>query len=300
VAGADPALVIRLDADYCAGLLPRRDPDGHKSSFGVVVAVVGSLDYAGAAYMTALAAVRGGAGLVTIAVPKSLRAVFAGRLPEAILLGLPEGADGTVDAPASVRAIAQREPDALVIGPGLREAADYAALIEQLLADSSAPAVVDAGAIGMLAAIDRWWTRTRTRCVLTPHAGEFGRLTGTPVGRQDDERAERCAAAAAEFGQVVVLKGARTVICAPDGRLAVSPFANAALATAGAGDVLCGLIGALLAQGAEPFEAACLGVYLHGRAGERLSVRFGDAGLAASDLPLEIALARHELVSGGV
>jgi NAD(P)H-hydrate epimerase len=133
------------------------------------------------------------------------------------------------------------------------------------------------------------------KCVLTPHPGEFERLTGSPVSTSDQERRERCQAAARRFGQVVVLKGAHTVIAAPDERVAVASFEVAALATAGTGDVLAGLIGALLAQGVQPFEAACLGVYLHGRAGERLSWRLGDAGLVASDLPFEVALARHEL-----
>ncbi len=107
--------------------------------------------------------------------------------------------------------------------------------------------------------------------------------------------ARRCVEAARRFGQVVVLKGARTVVAAPDGRAAVAPFAVAALATAGSGDVLAGLIGALLAQGVAPFEAACLGVYLHGRAGERLSLRLGDAGILASDVAHELPATRHEL-----
>ncbi len=107
------------------------------------------------------------------------------------------------------------------------------------------------------------------------------------------------AAAAQKFGQVVVLKGARTVVAAPDGTAAVAPFANAALATAGSGDVLAGLIGALMAQGAKPFDAACLGVYLHGRAGERLSFRLGNAGVLASDIAHEIPATRHELDAHG-
>jgi ADP-dependent NAD(P)H-hydrate dehydratase / NAD(P)H-hydrate epimerase len=115
------------------------------------------------------------------------------------------------------------------------------------------------------------------------------------VGASDDARAERAREAAERFGQVLVLKGARTVVAGADGRLAVAPFANPALATAGTGDVLAGAVAALLAQGLAPFEAACLGVYLHGMAGERVRERLGDAGLVASDLPLELALARREL-----
>jgi NAD(P)H-hydrate epimerase len=158
--------------------------------------------------------------------------------------------------------------------------------------------VVDGGALNLLSRSGEWWRDAQRECVLTPHPGEFARLMGAPAGESDGERMTSAIAAAQRFGQVVVLKGARTVVAAPDGRSAVAPFANAALATAGSGDVLAGTIGSLLAQGVAAFDAACLGVYLHGRAGERLRQRLGDAGLLASDLPYEIALARHELVAG--
>jgi len=297
VAQAEAGASIDLDAAYCRGLLPRRDPLGHKFSFGTIVCVAGSLDYAGAALMTALAAARGGAGLVTIAVPDSLRPIFAGRLPESILLGLPETAPEIVDPGGALEEIRARRPSALVIGPGLKETEDYRQLIGLLLGHVDTPAVVDAGAINLLAGSGEWWTRSTAPLVLTPHAGEFERLTGRQVGSSDRERADRAGQAARQFGAIVILKGARTVIANPDGRVAVSSFANPALATAGSGDVLAGLIGALIAQGAKPFDAACLGVYLHGRAGERLSFRYGDAGILATELPAEAALARHELAA---
>jgi hydroxyethylthiazole kinase-like uncharacterized protein yjeF len=286
-----------LDAEYAAGLLPRRETVSHKGTFGTLVCVAGSLDYAGAALLTGLAAARAGAGLVTLAVPRSLQPLFAGRVLEATTLGLDElpGDAGEIDPDAASRAIGERSPDALVVGPGLRESEGYRRLIVALLADEGSPVVLDGGALNLLAVAGEWWPAARRECVLTPHPGEFARLTGAAVGATDDERSARCAQAAATFGQVVVLKGARTVICAPDGRVAVASFANAALATAGTGDVLAGTIGALLAQGLAAFEAACLGVWLHGRAAERISERLGDAGLIAPDLPLEIALARHEL-----
>lgn len=284
-----------LDARSVAALLPARDPAGHKFSFGLVIAVAGSLDYAGAAYMTALGAARAGAGMVALAVPEPLRPVFAGRLPEAVVLGLPAAGDD-IDAPAAAVAIAEREPAAIVFGPGLHESAGYGELLRSLLETSTVPIVVDAGGLNMLTHAGDWWSATGAPCVLTPHPGEFARLTGAAAGDTDDERERACGAATERFGQVVVLKGARTVVCAPDGRSAASPFANALLATAGSGDVLAGCIGGLLAQGAAPFEAACAGVWLHGRAGERLSERLADAGALATELPLEMALARAELV----
>lgn len=293
---ASVGYVARLDAEYCSRLVPRRDPGSHKFDFGRVVTVAGSFDYAGAAYLAALGAARAGAGLVAMAVPMSLRPVFAARLPEAVLVALPELADARVDVPGALAAIGGREPDALVIGPGLKETADFSDLVIRLLASDGPPAVADAGALNMLARSgDSWAIGGRAR-VLTPHAGEFARLTGSPVGVDDDERVRRALEASRKLECVLVLKGARTVVAAYDGRVAVAPFANPALATAGSGDVLAGVIGALLAQKVEPFDAACLGVYLHGTAGERLSARLGDAGLLASDLPYEIALARAELV----
>jgi NAD(P)H-hydrate epimerase len=136
-------------------------------------------------------------------------------------------------------------------------------------------------------------------CVLTPHPGEFARLDGGPVGPTDEDRRERARVAAARWGAVVVLKGARTVVAAPDGRVAWASFANPALGTGGTGDVLAGVIASLLGQGVPTWEAACLGVYLQGSAGDRVRERMGDAGLLASDLLVELALARRDLVRRG-
>ena len=133
--------------------------------------------------------------------------------------------------------------------------------------------------------------------MLTPHPGEFARLDGVASPTSDADRCTRAAAAAARWDAVVVLKGARTVVAAPDGRIAMAAFENAALATAGTGDVLAGTIGSLLAQGVEPWQAACLGVHLHGTAGEHVRERLGDAGLLASDLLPELPRVRRHLVN---
>jgi ADP-dependent NAD(P)H-hydrate dehydratase / NAD(P)H-hydrate epimerase len=287
-----------LDAASVKALVPKRDPDGHKGTFGTVVCVCGSLDYAGAALLCGTAAARAGAGVVVLAVPASLQELFAGRVPELVTLGLPEVADGTdIDAQESGHALKARQADALVVGCGLRESEGYRSLVTGLVERDGPPMVLDGGALNLLARSGSWWSGARRQCVLTPHPGEFARLTGAEVGSGDDERVERAVEAANRFGQVVVLKGARTVAANPDGTAVLSPFANAALATAGSGDVLAGTIGALIAQGLRPFDAACLGVYLHGRAGERLSEQYGDAGVLASELPRVIAFARHELVA---
>ena len=290
-------VAIQLDAAYCAPHVPRRDPQGHKGTFGFVLCVAGCLDYAGAALMCGTAAVRGGAGLVALAVPRSIQPIIAGRVPETITIGLPEIAEGRIDAEASRDVIIERRADVLVVGPGLMETDENARLIEGLLASAGRPIVIDAAAVNMLARIPGWHEHpSRNTCVLTPHAGEFARLTGRAVVPQDEERLERAREAARQFGQVVVLKGARTVVAEAD-RVAVAAFANPLLATAGSGDVLAGLIGALIGQGATPFDAACLGVYLHGRVGERLSARYGDAGALATEIADAIPAARRELVA---
>ncbi len=166
--------------------------------------------------------------------------------------------------------------------------------------------LLDAEALRSLATLEGWWEAVRRPAVLTPHAGEFARLRTASgydaeadgqLNADDASRAEVTADAAREWRQVVVLKGARTVIASPDGEVAVAPFENPALASGGTGDVLSGTIGSLLAQGLTPFAAARLGVYLHGLAGDVVRHRLGDAGLLASDLPDEIPLARRRLAA---
>ncbi|MBA3796159.1 MAG: NAD(P)H-hydrate dehydratase [Chloroflexi bacterium] len=286
---------LLLDDRTMAALIPRRDERAHKGSHGTLIIVAGSLDHLGAALLATQAAVRAGAGLVCLALPATLQPLAAGRVPEATTMALPERSAMEVEPQAAAEAIARREADALLVGPGLRPGEGTAALVLALLREKGAPAVLDAEALNVLAATSEWWTAFARRAVLTPHPGEFARLDGSPVASEDAERSARAEAAATRWDQVVVLKGAGTVIAAADGRSARAPFKNPALATAGTGDVLAGTVAALLAQGAEPYDAARLGVYLHGVAAERASERLGDAGLLASDLPLLMARARHDL-----
>jgi len=168
-----------------------------------------------------------------------------------------------------------------------------------------APMVLDAEALRSMATLGEWWSGHLRPCVLTPHPGEFERLragagveagTDGDLGADDEARRTAALAAAAAWGQVVVLKGAKTVIAEPDGTATVAPFENPALASGGTGDVLSGVIGALLAQGLAPGPAARLGVFLHGTAGDIVRDRIGDAGLLAGDLPDSIPLVRKRLV----
>jgi NAD(P)H-hydrate epimerase len=303
-----PAGIDRLDDDAMARLVPVRDTRGHKGTFGKLLVIAGSLDYAGAALLVCRAAGRAGAGLVTLAVPESLQPLFAAKVVEATTMALPEDDVEEVDPEPALAKVLDHDHDALVIGPGLRPSLATADLLRLILTApeeaAAPPAVLDAEALRTLASADEWWTGVTRPCVLTPHAGEFARLRAgsghDPDGdgdlNGDDEARVRAASAAAtEWNQVVVPKGAHTVIAAPGGSAVMAPFENPAMASGGTGDVLAGTIGALLAQGLVPYDAARLGVYLHGQAGELVRERIGDAGLLASDLPDAMPLARRRL-----
>jgi NAD(P)H-hydrate epimerase len=307
---AVPEGSVALDDNLASDLLPERPPRGHKGSFGKLLVIAGSLDYAGAALLVCRAAGRAGAGLVTLAVPESLQPLFAAKVVEATTMGLPEDDVEEIDPEAAIARILDHDHDAIVIGPGLRPGLATAELVRELLAEPEdgpgAPVVLDAEALRSLATMERWWEGNRRPSILTPHAGEFARLrAGSGLDPEadgdlvDDDSARVAAVrdASTTWRQVVVLKGARTAIAAPDGQVAVAPFENPALASGGTGDVLAGTLGALLAQGLDPFAAARLGVYLHGLAGDQVRERIGDAGLLASDLPDALALARRRLAA---
>ena len=284
-----------LDEAVAAALLPERDPRGHKGTFGRVVAVAGSLDYAGAALMAGAAALRAGSGLVTLCVPAALQPIIAGRVPELITRGLPEMAPFEVDADEAAAQVMALDAEALLIGPGLAPGRANSRLVRQVLAADGPTTVVDAGALDALAGLPRWWTRVERPLIVTPHPGEFARL-GREGGAGDGEARRLVAAEAArEWRAVVVLKGAHTVIADADGRLLTAPFEVPALGSGGTGDVLAGIIASLAGQGLAPFDAAALGVYLHARAGEDLSSHLGDAGLMATDLLPAIPRVRRHL-----
>jgi NAD(P)H-hydrate epimerase len=298
-----------LDDMAVMPLLPERPVRGHKGRFGRLLVIAGSLDYAGAALLVCRAAGRAGAGLVTLAVPESLQPLFAAKVVEATTMPLPEDDVEEVEPEAALARILDHSHDAIVLGPGLRPGLATTDLVRELLVvggdQQPPPIVLDAEALRSMATLGDWWSGMARAAVLTPHAGEFAQLRAGSGGEpgvdgdlldDDEARARAAAAAAAAWRQVVVLKGARTVIAAPDGRLAVAPFENPALASGGTGDVLAGVIGALLAQGLVPFDAARVGVYLHGLAGDAVRERLGDAGLLASDLPEQVAVARKRLV----
>jgi hydroxyethylthiazole kinase-like uncharacterized protein yjeF len=291
--GTEDGISLELaDEDLAAPLVPQRRLDGHKGTFGEVLVVGGSRAFVGAPVLTANAAYRSGAGLVRLAAPEGVSRIAAGRLLEQVHLPLPESPLGTVspESAGPVRA-ALEAAAAGVVGPGLGDAEPTGRFVEALLLSTpprTVPVVLDADALNVLARVPGWAERLAFPAVLTPHPGELARLLRSTVTEVQDDRVGAALEAARAFGQVVVLKGAHTVVALPSGKAAVSPFANPALATAGTGDVLAGVIGALLAQGASHYGAAVAGVLAHARAAEVISAGWGDGGLMASDLLEEL------------
>jgi len=267
-------------------LLPR-DPAGHKGTYGHVLVVAGAPGTAGAAALAALGALRGGAGLVTVAAPDSLRPALEAKLWEAMVRPLGDGEGGALDLGAldGVLSLAA-ERDAVVLGPGLGARAGTAALVREAARRVTAPTVLDAdglnglgGPAGLAALRNAAGPR-----VLTPHPGEMARLLGRPAREIEADRPAAAREAAERSGAVVLLKGSRTLVASPDGALAVNPTGNPAMASGGMGDVLAGLVGALLGQGLGPAAAAELGAYLHGLAGDLGAAEVGPAGLLATDV----------------
>jgi hydroxyethylthiazole kinase-like uncharacterized protein yjeF len=301
--GVDSDISLEMSDDaLVAPLLPARPLDSHKGTYGRLVVVAGSSHFIGAPVLTCVGAYRTGAGLVTLAAPASVYRMAAPQMPETTHLPLAETPDGAV-APAGAMAVREAllGADAAVLGPGLGQSEAVQEFIQQTLLSEppiSAPLVLDADALNALAQTYGWWERLGTPAVLTPHPGEMSRLLRITVADIQQDRLATVQRAAQMWGQVVVLKGAYTVVAAPDGRACISPLANPAMASAGTGDVLAGVIGALLAQGQTPYAAAVAGVHLHSAAGERVRADLGDAGLMASDLLPLLPQVMKDLRSG--
>ena len=276
--------VTRIDRSWVQRHLPQRR--AHKGTFGRVLVVAGSLEYSGAALLAGLGAARTGAGLVCVATPESVGMRLIGEVPELTMLLLQEEAAGLIGwRRLSNEAV---NYDATVIGPGLGRQPSTLRRTRHLIDELRKPGVVDADGLNALADVVGWWRTVSTQLILTPHPGEFARLTRAgEIGKLADDdafRAEKAREAAILWGQVVVLKGAHSVVAGPEGDVAVSEVASPALATAGSGDVLSGAIGALLAGGCEPRTAAMLGVALHGAAGQIAERRIGRSGTMARDI----------------
>ncbi len=270
--------------------LPRRDPEGHKGTFGKVLCVCGSVGYTGAPIFAGRGAVRTGSGLVFLAVPESVWPVAAVKSDEAMPFPMPE-AEGRLSLLAEEPIRRRAEScDAVLIGCGLGRGWQTDALVRNLLTIEK-PLVLDADGLNALSGREELLQKRAAPTILTPHEGEFLRLGGgLSAGR------EAAAAAFSEkYGVYLVLKGHRTVVAAPDGRLAVNGTGNSGMAKGGSGDVLAGMILSLLGQGCEAFAACCAGVWLHGRAGDLAAADKGERGMTPTDLLEQIPYAMKDL-----
>lgn len=263
---------MKLTEEYIRKILPKRPKDAHKGTFGKVLIIAGSKNYPGAAYLSCAASYRAGAGLVILVTTSEVKLIVSKKLPEVTFL------------PPNEMDTKLLEYDVILAGPGLGQSERSVKLIEGFLGKDLPELVIDGDGLNILSGVDNWQNKIKTDCVLTPHPGEMARLTGLTVDQIQSNRINIAKKFAKLWNKVVVLKGANTVIASYDGKYAISPFANPVLATAGTGDILSGIIAGLLAQRLEPFEGACAGVYIHGKAGEMVKKNIGDAGMLASDL----------------
>ena len=265
--------------------LPARPTDAHKGTFGRILIVAGSRGMTGAACLAGEAALRAGAGLVTVAVPETLHDILEMKLTEVMTTPLPDNGKGCLSKEAKQAILSLLEDkDVLAIGPGLSNDPDVAALVRELLSSIKVPCVFDADALNALAGAGELLKKVQAPAIITPHPGEMARLTGTSIQEIQEDRLLAASKAALNWNDVVVLKGARTVVADPGGAIYINPTGNPGMATAGSGDVLTGCIAALLAQGLKPSRAAAAGVYLHGLAGDLTAREKGMMGLVAGDL----------------
>jgi NAD(P)H-hydrate epimerase len=317
---ADDVVLEMATAAQIRGWLPPRPRSAHKGTFGRALIVAGSVNYVGAAALAGAGASRVGAGLVTMALPMPIQPAVAANLTEATYLLLPHDMGVVASGAVGVLEEALGDYEALLLGPGLTQEEETVAFVhsflglerperrghigflpsssrEELERPDLPPLVVDADGLNALAQAERWWQALPPGTILTPHPGEMARLMGGEVQAKEiqSDREGVARRMAGEWDVVVVLKGAFTVVAAPDGRVTVVPFANAGLATAGSGDVLAGAIVGLRAQGMDAFEAAVAGAYLHGLAGELVRADLGDMGMVAGDLPSRLPLALQRI-----
>jgi ADP-dependent NAD(P)H-hydrate dehydratase / NAD(P)H-hydrate epimerase len=308
------------ETESVAALLSERPLESHKGTFGTALIAAGSVNYTGAAVLAGEAAYRVGAGLVTLAVPAPLHGALAGQFPEATWVLLPHEAGRVSENASDVLSKNFEQASALLIGPGFGTETTTKVFLENLLAGRSAqkkaaarigfvhveakpseetennipPMIVDADGLKLLSQIKDWWTKLPPLSILTPHPGEMSVLTN--LSREDiqEDRQNIALRFAKEWGHVVVLKGAFTVIASPDGHLTMIPVASPALARAGTGDVLAGLVVGLRAQGLEAFDAAVAGAWIHAQAGLYAA---DDLGTAASVLAGDVLNSVSDVIS---
>ncbi|MBW1712496.1 MAG: NAD(P)H-hydrate dehydratase, partial [Deltaproteobacteria bacterium] len=286
-----------LEAWDAAAAWPKLPPEAHKGTAGHLLILAGSPGKTGAACLVAEGALRAGAGLATCGCPASLNPILEAKLTEAMTEPLAETAQGTL-GPESVAGLAPllEGKTALALGPGLSTRPEVKELVDWVVHEANLPLVIDADGLNLLAPRPEVLKETKKGAVLTPHPGEMARLLKSTPAQIQADRLGAARTLAQRSGQVVILKGARSIVASPEGQVFINPTGNPGLASGGTGDVLTGLIGGLLAQGLSPLQAAQAGVYVHGLAADLLWQETGGRGFLASEVARAVPLAVRSLV----
>jgi len=277
--------VSLITPEHIKELIPAQDKDAHKGRMGHLLVLAGALGKSGAARLTSLAALRSGAGLVTTVLPESIEQTVSSQTMEIMTVPLPESDEGTValSAEKTLSSIIKGKKS-LAIGPGLSQDQETQHLVLRLISTVVLPMVIDADGINAVAVDLSILKQKKGALILTPHPGEMGRLLGMSAAEVQKDRFNISVEFAKVWGVILVLKGPHTLVASPDGEIWVNSTGNPGMATAGVGDALTGVIGAWLARGLAPLDAAVLGVALHGYAGDLAAEEKGESGLIASDL----------------
>jgi NAD(P)H-hydrate epimerase len=291
-----PCALTLLTPEEIRQGLPARPLDAHKGNFGHALVVGGSVGKTGAAAMAAQAALRVGAGLVTLAIPSSLNPIMEQKLTEVMTVPLPETSGQTLSLAAekALMDLAQ-EKSVVILGPGLSTHPETQELVRKLLHALRLPIVLDADGVNALTGHTDLLTQVKTKLVLTPHPGEMARLLGMTSQKVQSDRLGTTQSFSQRYNVCLVLKGAHTVLANPQGSLFINPTGNQGMASGGTGDVLAGMLGGLISQGLDPLQASKIGVYLHGLAGDLVAAQKGTMGMIAGDLIECIPLAIRKI-----
>ncbi|WP_243373898.1 NAD(P)H-hydrate dehydratase [Geotalea sp. SG265] len=287
-----------IDRVAARKLVRRRERQAHKGHCGHCLIIAGSTGKTGAAAMAANSAVRGGAGLVTVAIPASLNPIMEIKTTEAMSLPLTEGESGFLGGDSFPEIMtAAVGKDVLAVGPGLSLGGETGDLVRKVVAEAPLPLVIDADGLNAVAARPEiLMARKSLVTILTPHPGEMARLTGLSVAQVEEDRIGIAREFCSKYQVFLILKGARTIITSPDGEIAINGSGNPGMASGGMGDVLTGVVTALVAQGYAPFTACCLGAFIHGLSGDLVAAAKGEIGISAVDVQESLPYAFNELL----
>lgn len=275
----------RTDANILKKAVGARPDDANKGTMGTLLCVCGSYGMAGAARLACEAALRCGVGLCKAALPESIYPIVSASVPECVYIPLRQNAEGHISSDETQRLLIQaQKADAVLIGCGLSVCGDTASLVRAFLESCETPTVLDADALNIIASDPAILKTAKAPLIITPHPGEMARLIGSTAREVNADREKTAREFARKYGVITVLKGSGTLISSPDGRCVLNTTGNSGMATGGSGDVLAGITASLLAQGANPFNAAAAAAYVHGLAGDIAAAKLGKISMLPRDI----------------